>query len=105
MEDYDAQFPRGSCRRDSRDDRLAYAKTLSGGVLALRKAPNVRFAPDTRTSPTTTTLKLLEWDYVIGQNDMDEATHPDLDDPEASEIFFTVGGARVRVLSGKRENR
>eukprot|EP01052_Picozoa_sp_SAG31_P049769 SAG31_NODE_11055_length_1070_cov_1.618950_1_plen_70_part_00 len=25
MEVYDAQFPRGSCRRDSRDDRLAYA--------------------------------------------------------------------------------
>eukprot|EP01052_Picozoa_sp_SAG31_P011550 SAG31_NODE_656_length_13120_cov_10.091237_6_plen_73_part_00 len=35
MEDYDAHFPRGSCRRDSRDDRLAYAKTLAGGVLAL----------------------------------------------------------------------
>ena len=112
------------------------AKTLSGGVLALRKAPNVRFAPDTTTSPTTTTttsttrsgrtrraprrlhfdgfftnagehqllrhlrdadpelyeLKLLEWDYVLGRNDIDETTHPDLDDPDASELFFTVGG-------------
>ena len=37
-------------------------------------------------------LKLLEWDYVIGRNDIDEATHPDLDDPDASELFFTVGG-------------
>ena len=36
----------------------------------------------------------LEWDYVIGRNDIDEATHPDLDDPEASELFFTVGGQR-----------
>eukprot|EP01052_Picozoa_sp_SAG31_P078044 SAG31_NODE_37498_length_303_cov_3.524510_1_plen_35_part_10 len=34
----------------------------------------------------------MEWDYVIGRNDIDEATHPDLDDPEASEILFTVEG-------------
>eukprot|EP01052_Picozoa_sp_SAG31_P033115 SAG31_NODE_3703_length_3974_cov_7.925161_4_plen_63_part_00 len=31
---------------------------------------------------------------MIGRNDIDEATHPDLDDPEASEILFTVGGQR-----------
>ena len=37
-------------------------------------------------------MKLLEWDYVALRDDLDEEFEPDLDDPDASEVFFTVGG-------------
>ena len=37
-------------------------------------------------------LKLLEWDYVASRDDLDEEFKPDLDDPDASEVLFTVGG-------------
>ena len=56
IDDYDARFPRGSCRSDSNEDRFAYAKTLPDGVLGLRKAPRVQIdAPDDTTTTTTTT--------------------------------------------------
>ena len=131
IQDYDTKFPRGSCRRDSPLDRVEHAKTLPDGVLGLRKAPQIRFTPDSTTTSTTTSptnrpsrsrrapqrynyitnagehhllrhlreadpeiyeLKLLEWDYVTTRDDFDENFTPDLDDPEASEVFFTVGG-------------
>ena len=37
-------------------------------------------------------LKLLEWDYVTSRDDFCDDCTPDLDDPDASEVFFTVGG-------------
>ena len=37
-------------------------------------------------------LKLLEWSYVASRDDLDEEFKPDLDDPDASEVLFTVGG-------------
>ena len=58
IEEYDAKFPRGSCRLDADFDKREYAKTsktLPDGVLGLRKAPAVRFDLPQGPDATTTT--------------------------------------------------
>ena len=44
-----------------------------------------------QSDPELYELKLFEWDYVSQIDDLQETT-PDLDDPNAPEVFFTVSG-------------
>ena len=55
IDDYDAKFPRGSCRLDAQADRIRYAQALPEGILGLRKAPAIHIDLTTPGTTTTTT--------------------------------------------------
>ena len=101
IEEYDAKFPRGSCRLDADYDKREYARSLPDGVLGLRKAPAVRFdlpqgtdattTARTTTSPKTTRFgrsttrpRRLQFYMNAGEHDMLRRLR--CDDPELYEL-------------------